>query len=185
MRSQHIVLIPRTNIQDGHPISTKITVPPDGSKDYLIKAMLYLYPYRYRRSTSITFSSDTHSHVAFSNAGTDSSPTTSATQKVVGGDGTTATNIWVTTESGAASENVNTGNPQNNAIAEGDLPVQVVVTIDGTQIEDPKDATEEGETLISKDVTQYLTPGTHTIQVQIGTGGGEVGAIEVHLYLVW
>jgi len=49
-----------------------------------------------------------HSHVAFSNSGTDAAPTTSATQKVVGGDGVEATNVYVTVESGAAAENINT-----------------------------------------------------------------------------
>jgi len=49
----------------------------------------------------------THSHIAFKNSGSDASPTTSATQKVVGGDGATATNVYVTVESGAASENIN------------------------------------------------------------------------------
>jgi len=49
-----------------------------------------------------------HSHVAFKNSGTDASPATSATQKVVGGDGTEAANVFVTVESGAAAENINT-----------------------------------------------------------------------------
>jgi len=49
-----------------------------------------------------------HSHISFKNSGTDASPTTSATQKVVGGDGSEATNVYVTVESGAASENINT-----------------------------------------------------------------------------
>jgi len=48
-----------------------------------------------------------HSHISFKNSGTDASPTTSATQKVVGGDGSEATNVFVTVESGAASENIN------------------------------------------------------------------------------
>ena len=48
-----------------------------------------------------------HKHVSFKNSGTDASPTTSATQKVVGGDGATASNVYVTVESGAASENIN------------------------------------------------------------------------------
>ena len=215
MPSQHIVLIPRSNIQDGRPLSVTLTVPPDGSKVELLKATLILYAWRYRRSTSITFNSDTHdhgaatgaagshSHVAFKNAGTDSAPSTSATQKVVGGDGTEATAIWVTTESGAASENVMTdtaadhthsissythdhGFAQSAGITEGDLPLQVRVLIDGTQIADPKDATTDGEQLFYEDVTSYLaTPGSHTIQVLIGTGAGEVGAVEVHLVLKW
>lgn len=49
-----------------------------------------------------------HSHVAFKNSGTDASPSTSATQKVVGGDGAEATNVYVTVESGAASEEIKT-----------------------------------------------------------------------------
>jgi len=49
----------------------------------------------------------THKHIAFKNSGSDASPTTSATQKVVGGDGSEATNVYVTVESGAASENIN------------------------------------------------------------------------------
>lgn len=56
----------------------------------------------------VTENSVSHSHVAFKNSGSDASPTTSATQKVVGGDGTTATNVYVTVESGAAAENINT-----------------------------------------------------------------------------
>ena len=191
--SQHLVLIPRTNVQDGYPVSTTITVPPDRSKVELLRARLILYAWKYRRNTSITFDSDTHSHVAFSNAGTDSSPSASATQKVVGGDGTEASNIWVTTESGAASENVNTDSythdhnfAQSAGITEGDLPLSVRVYIDGTQVGETKDATTDGEQLFYEDVTTYLaTPGSHTIQVMVGTGAGEVGAVEVHLELIW
>jgi len=56
----------------------------------------------------IAENSVSHSHVAFKNSGTDAAPTTSATQKVVGGDGTEATNVYVTVESGAASEEIKT-----------------------------------------------------------------------------
>ena len=59
-------------------------------------------------SHTITIDDPGHAHVAFKNSGTDASPTTSATQKVVGGDGSEATNVYVTVESGAASENINT-----------------------------------------------------------------------------
>jgi len=59
-------------------------------------------------SHTITVSDPGHAHIAFKNSGTDAAPTTSATQKVVGGDGSEATNVYVTVESGAASENINT-----------------------------------------------------------------------------
>jgi len=49
-----------------------------------------------------------HSHVAFKNSGTDASPSTSATQKVVGGDGVEAANVYVTVESGAGAEEIKT-----------------------------------------------------------------------------
>jgi len=59
-------------------------------------------------SHTITITDPGHNHVAFKNSGTDAAPTTSATQKVVGGDGTEATNVYTTVESGAAAENINT-----------------------------------------------------------------------------
>lgn len=57
---------------------------------------------------TITVDDPGHSHVAFKNSGTDASPSTSATQKVVGGDGVEATNVYVTVESGVAAEEIKT-----------------------------------------------------------------------------